>query len=414
MASPFQNALAQLDNVVSLLRKEYQNESQFKKALFLLRRPQKIVKGKLKIKSNSSPFPAFRSQHNNARGPFKGGIRFHPNVNEDEVKALSFWMSVKCAVADIPFGGGKGGVAVDPSKLSQTQLRELSFAYSKLLTPHIGPWKDVPAPDVNTNGQIMAWMLEAYEQKVGRHEPAVFTGKPLNLGGSEGREEATGQGGVYVLNEYVKSKKLTPKKLTVAVQGIGNVGYWFAKLASQLGYKIVVISDSKGAVYSKNGINIDKVMTHKSKNGSVRGMYEEYTNGELLTLKVDILVPAALENAINESNAKSVKAKVILELANGPTTPEAEQILLKKGIDIIPDVLANSGGVIVSYLEWVQNLHGDHWKKDKVNDRMKELIVNAAKEVFEAANSKKISLRQAAYYLGVKRIIDAMMARGRV
>jgi len=370
--------------------------------------PQKIIKGKIKV--GKKTYQAFRIQHNDARGPFKGGIRFHANVSEDEVRALATLMSLKCAVAGIPYGGGKGGVIVDPSKLSKAELKTLSQEYAKLITPYIGPWKDVPAPDVNTDGQIMSWMLETYEKKVGYQAPATFTGKPLELGGSLGRTEATGQGGAYVLSEYIKNKKLESKNVTIAVQGFGNVGYYFAKIATELGYKIAAVSDSQGGIYDPKGLNPEKVLKDKEEGKLKRNI----TNEELLELPVDILVPAALENSISEANMKKIKAKAIIEMANGPTTGEADEYLFKKGIDVIPDILANSGGVTVSYYEWVQNLSGYYWTLARVNEELKRTITQAFIDIDKMKKAKKFSYRRAANYLAVSRILDAMKLRGRV
>lgn len=420
--NPFTNAKKQLDSVVPFLLSEYSDRKKFKKAINLLKRPQNLLKKKITIKMDNGrtkSFQGFRSQHNDARGPFKGGIRFHENVSEDEVKALSFWMSVKCSVAGIPYGGGKGGIIVDPQKLSENELQKLSKGYAQFLSPHIGPWKDVPAPDVNTNGQIMAWMLEAYEKKVGMQAPATFTGKPLELGGSLGREEATGQGGLFVLLTYLKAKKIKLKNTKVVVQGFGNVGYWFARLAQDVGLKIIAVSDSTGAVYDPKGLNIKKLGEEKAKFGSLKEVAvmtkkKLIDNEELLKLQTDILVPAALENSITDKNANDIKAKCILELANGPATPEADEILKTKKIDVIPDVLANSGGVTVSYFEWVQNLGGYYWTKEEVNKKLKPIMENAFSQIHGVVLEKKATYRQAAFFLAVKKIIDAMILRGRV
>lgn len=422
MSSAFQNAQKQIDDVVDVISSDYQDQTRFKKAIELLKKPQKVHKKKLTIKMDNGKnksFQAFRSQHNDARGPFKGGIRFHPQVTEDEVKALSTWMSIKCAVAGIPYGGGKGGIAVNPRELSEKELMQLSQKYAEFLFPHIGPWIDVPAPDVNTGGREMSWMLEAYEKKLGSHAPATFTGKPIELGGSLGREEATGQGGVYILQNYIKYKKRLPKKTNIAVQGFGNVGYWFAKLASDLGYKIVAVSDSSGGVYKSSGLNIDKLKNLKESLGSFVEVaksknFKFISNEDLLALKVDILVPSALENAINFKNPKNIKAKVIIEMANGPVTPDAEEFLIKNKVDIVPDVLSNSGGVTVSYFEWVQNLHGYRWSKEKVNEELKIIMDQAFAEIQKVVEQKKISYRKATFSLAVKKIVDAMMLRGRV
>ncbi len=414
MSSAFENAIKQLDKVLPILSQEYPDKKRFEKVSSLLKSPQRVISKDLSIKLDNGKkktFKAFRSQYNDARGPFKGGIRFHPGVCLDEVKALSFWMAVKCAVVGIPYGGAKGGIAVDPSTLSKNELKNLSYAYADFISPFVGPWIDVPAPDVNTDGQIMAWLLERYEKKVGHQAPATFTGKPIELGGSQGRTEATGLGGVVVLQEYLKKKGIKVKGTTLAVQGIGNVGYWFAKLAEKEGFKVVAISDSRGGVYDKKGLNVDKILREKEKNGHIKA---NITNEELLTLPVDVLVPAALENAITEGVAKKIKAKAILEMANGPTTPEADEILEKRKIDVIPDVLTNAGGVTVSYFEWAQNLSGYYWEKEEVLRKEEKIMVKAFNDIYNEAKKRKISFRKAAFILAIKRIIDAMMFRGRV
>jgi len=434
MSSAFENAKRQMDEVSILLAKDYSDKKGLEKVLDKLKKPQKLLKRRLKVKMDSGKgetFMAYRSQHNDARGPFKGGIRFHPQVSEDEVKALSIWMTIKCAVVGIPYGGAKGGVKVNPSELSEDELERLSKKYAEFLTPYIGPWKDIPAPDVNTSEREMAWMLDAYEKKVGYHAPATFTGKPIELGGSEGRTEATGLGGFYILDRYLKTKEVKktalPRlrrasgKIKIAVQGFGNVGYWFSKFVIDAGCKVVAVSDSSGALFNEQGLALSRVQKLKEKYGSFQKIYASgesnikfLTNEELLALEVDILVPAALENAIDEKNAKNVKAKAVLELANGPTTPGAEEILLKKGIDILPDVLCNAGGVTVSCFEWVQNLHGYYWKKERVFDELKEIMDRAFNEAYKIKNERNVSFRQAAYLLALKRIIDAMVLRGRV
>ena len=422
MTSPFLIAQQQLDNIVPLLIEEYTDAQRFQRAIEKLKQPDRVLSTTLTIELDTgkkAKFKAFRSQHNNARGPYKGGIRFHPGVSEDEVKALSTWMTWKCAISDIPYGGGKGGIIVDPATLSRSEKQRLSMAYSTWLAPHIGQWVDVPAPDVNTDGQTMAWMVEAYEQAVGHLAPGTFTGKPVELGGSLGRTEATGQGGVYILEAYAKLKKLNPKKTSIAIQGFGNVGYWFAVLAYQLGYNVVAISDSKGAAYVSHGLQPVMLSEAKHRLKSMEKAAKEcgYTyisNDELLALDVDILVPAALENAINEDNVKTVKAKTVLEMANGPVTPGAESALVKKGVDVLPDVLCNAGGVTVSYFEWVQNLHGYSWPKDRVNEELRTHQLTAFAGIAETVEKRKLPYRQAAYLLAVKRVIDAMMLRGRV
>ena len=416
MNSMLEAALTQIKETTTLLQEDYADKKRFKKAVEMVLKPQRIIKGKIKV--GAKTFQAFRIEHNDARGPFKGGIRFHKDVSEDEVRALATLMSLKCAVAGIPYGGGKGGVIVDPSRLTTEELKKLSQEYAKLVTPYIGEWKDVPAPDVNTDGQIMAWMLEAYEKKIGRQAAGTFTGKPLELGGSLGRTEATGQGGVFVLNAYAKAYGIK-KGATVAIQGFGNVGFWFAKLAIDSGFKVVAISDSSAGVYDKKGLNIDKLLDFKNKYGSFanaakKEKIQTISNAELLELPVTVLVPAALENAINKDNMEKISADVVFEMANGPTTSEADNYLFEKGINVIPDILANSGGVTVSYFEWVQNLHGYYWTKSRVNDELKETITTAFNDIHEVKKAKRISYRRAANYLSIKRIVDAMMLRGRV
>ena len=415
-------ALNQIKETSTLLSEDYPDTKRFKKALAKVLEPQKVIKGKLSITGKGGKkktFQAFRIQHNDARGPFKGGIRFHPKVNQDEVQALATLMSLKCAVAGIPYGGGKGGITVDPGSLTEEELKDLSIAYAKLITPYIGAWRDVPAPDVNTNGQIMSFMLEEYEKKVGYQAPGTFTGKPIELGGSLGRTEATGQGGVYVLEAYTKLRKMDPKKTTVAVQGFGNVGYYFAKLASELGFKVIAVSDSSSGIYSEKGLDIKTLAKYKDEGGafkdySVKGGMKFISNEELLELSVDVLVPAALENAITKDNMEKISAKTVIEMANGPTTTEADHYLYERGIDVIPDILSNSGGVTVSYFEWVQNLNGYFWPSVRVNDELKKLITKAFVDIDKVKKEKRISYRRAANYLSLKRIIDAMMLRGRV
>ena len=413
---PFEAAKKQIDSVVPFLEKEYKDKKKFKKAIASLKKPQNLIKGKVNV--NNKSYPAFRSQHNNARGPFKGGIRFHPQVSEKEVKGLSMWMTVKTAVADLPFGGAKGGVRVDPKRLSKDELKGLSQEYARFIADYIGPKVDIPAPDVNTNPQIMAWMLAAYEKKMSKKAPATFTGKPVESGGSLGRTEATGQGGAYILNEYAKVKKLSANKTTVAVQGFGNVGYWFSYLTKKSGFKVAAISDSSATI-PLQGVSLQKLLRLKKQYGSLKEAAKSQglkalSPEKILELNVDVLVPAALEAAINENNYKKIKAKTILELANGPTTPTAEKGLLKKGVEIIPDILANSGGVIVSYFEWLQNLKKERWSKEKVNRKLKKKITKAFDEVYKAKKKYKVSYRQAAYILAIKKVVTAMMKKGQL
>ncbi len=375
----------------------------------------------------------YRVQHQNARGPYKGGLRYHPDVNEDEMRALAAWMTIKCAVADIPFGGAKGGLGIDPHKLSDRELQRLTRAFVQALGDNIGPSTDIPAPDVNTNAQIMAWAADEY-QRLNKHNSranACFTGKPVALGGSLGREQATGRGGLMVLSEYLRRSGKEPRETTVAVQGFGNVGATFARLAYAAGFKVIAVSDSRGGVFHATGLDIEKLAEIRRKAGHLAdnvcypqlgvteaGQREEscdkISNADLLLLDADILVPAALESQITADNAGDVRAKAIMELANGPITAGADAILKEKGITLIPDVLANSGGVIVSYLEWTQNLNNLYWREEAVNAELERKIIAAANAVFGIAEKEGATLREAAYILAVRRLSEALLLSGRL
>jgi len=380
--------------------------------------PDRVLKVFIPVKMDNNRqeiFVGFRSQHNCARGPYKGGIRFHKNVTEEEIKALSMWMTWKCAVVDIPFGGAKGGVIVDPKLLSLSELERLSRGYLRAIYPIIGENLDIPAPDVNTDSRIMAWMLDEYTKIKGEFIPAVITGKPLEMGGSRGRKEATALGGVYILKKITEKLNLDPKNCSIAIQGFGNVGYNFAKIAWKQKYKIVAVSDSQGGIYDKDGLDIEKVKEIKDKTKSVvnyskKGI-RKISNEELLKLEVDILVPAALEGVINKKNVNEIKAKLIIEMANGPITPDADKILEKKNIIIVPDILANSGGVIVSYFEWIQNRTGLYWTLDEVNKKLKEKIYNSFDQIWQIHREKDINLRLSAYSLALSRIEKAMRTK---
>lgn len=409
MNNPYQNAVKQLEAVTKYIEID-------KEILEQLKSPKRVIKADLKVKMDNGKtkvFKAFRSQHNDAIGPYKGGIRFHPNVSEDEVKALSMWMTWKCSTVGIPYGGGKGGIICDPKNMSKGELERLSRAYMKAMYKHFGAWKDVPAPDVNTSGQEMAWMLDEYEKLVGHLEPGMITGKPVELGGSQGRTEATGLGGFYVLEQLAKAKKL-PKNTTVAVQGIGNVGYYFGYFANKAGYNVVAMSDSRGGVYSEAGLDPEKLLAYKEKNNSLAGYpgTKTISNDELLELKADVLVPAALENQITQENAGKIRAKYIIEMANGPVTPEADAILHKKGTVSLPDVLCNAGGVTVSYFEWAQNNMGYYWEKDEVWAKLKVIMDRAFKEVWGVYTKKPVTPRMAAYILAVQKVAKTMQLRG--
>lgn len=398
---PYTNAVSQLKQVAEILKLDG-------KIVAKLLVPDMVHKTDLKIEmddGSEKTFQAFRSEHNNSKGPYKGGIRFHPNVSESEVKALSMWMTWKCSVASLPYGGGKGGIIVDPSKLSQNELEKLSRAYGAWSAKWAGPWLDVPAPDVNTDGQIMSWMLDemmknkTIEQKMAVNWRATYTGKPIAIGGSQGRDEATGMGGFYTLENLVRSMKLKKKDVMLAVQGMGNVGFWFAKLASEAGYKVVAISNSRGGIYDEKGIVID---------GTLGSRKQNITNNELLLLPVTILVPAALENVITAEVAEKLQAKAIIEMANGPVTPEADEVLARRSILSVPDVLSNSGGVTVSYFEWVQNLHGAVWSKDEVLTKLRIVMDRAYGEMWEKYKTLKVSLRMSAYANAVARVAEAL------
>ncbi|MDD5251714.1 MAG: Glu/Leu/Phe/Val dehydrogenase [Patescibacteria group bacterium] len=406
----FKNALVQLKNAAEAAGLD-------PVVVEVLKHPKRILQVSVPVVMDDGAvkvFEGYRVQHNDARGPFKGGLRFHPKTDLDEVKALAFWMAIKCAVVNVPFGGGKGGVAVDPKKLSSGELERLSRAFIRAIAPVIGPDVDVPAPDMNTTPEIMAWMVDEYARVTGKFQPAVITGKPIAIGGSLGRTAATGRGGLFALEEWRRRANLKAKDLTIAVQGIGNVGFWFAKLAREAGYKVVAISDSKGGVYATAGINLDKALAYKKEHGNLKGFPadKEISNERLLELPVDVIVPAATENVLTDKNAGRVKARVVLELANGPTTPEADFKLAKKGITVIPDVLANSGGVAVSYFEWVQNRTGYYMTEAEVNDKLKKLMVEAFYDVAGLATDKSLTLRTAAFALAVRRIAEAQQARG--
>jgi len=380
--------------------------------------PVRMDNGSLRV------FTGYRIQFDDTRGPTKGGVRFHPNVTRDEVTSLSFWMTIKCAVAGLPFGGAKGGIIVNPKELSNLELERLSRGYIRAIVDVIGPKRDIPAPDVYTNATIMGWMADEYYEIMREQLPGVITGKPIHLGGSLGREAATGQGALYVLQQWAKQNGLDPKQTTIAVQGFGNAGYHFARLAQQAGYQIVAISDSKGAVHSKEGLDVDKVMHHKRTRRELKAMlycdasvceeaeHKTLSNEDLLELDVDVLVLAAMENQITTQNAKRIKARHILEIANGPVNSQADAILTARGIPVLPDVLVNSGGVTVSYFEWVQNRAGYYWSQDEVNAKLKIIMDREANNIFELSKQKAISLRTAAYLHGVQRIAGAINEKG--
>ncbi len=370
--------------------------------------PVKMDDGSVKV------FTGYRVQHNLGRGPAKGGIRYHQNVSLDEVKALAMWMTWKCAVVGIPFGGGKGGVIVDPKKLSRKELEALTRRFFTEIEVLVGPEKDIPAPDVNTNAQVMAWMMDTYSMHMGYTVPGVVTGKPISLGGSEGRNEATARGTVFCIVEAVRHLGIELDKSTVAIQGFGNAGSIAATLITAEKATVVAVSDSTGGIHNPNGLEIPKVIAWKQEHGTVQGFpgSKDISNAEILEVQCDILIPAALENQITERNAGNIKARLIAEAANGPTTPEADDILWKAGKFMIPDILCNAGGVTVSYFEWVQDLNRDHWSETEVNEKLKGIMVKAFQETLAIARREQCYMRTAAYLLAVERVADATQMRG--
>lgn len=388
-----------------------------KGVLEMLLEPQRVVIVRIPVKMDNGTtrvFTGYRSQHSDAIGPAKGGVRFHPDVSLDEVMALSFWMTFKCGVVGLPYGGGKGGVAVNPKELSQTELERLSRGYVRALYDVLGSEKDIPAPDVYTNAQIMSWMMDEYSVIRRYTDFGMITGKPIVLGGSKGRSEATARGVVVTTLEAIKKMNMHISDATVAIQGFGNAGSVAANILYNLGAKIVAISDSKGAVYSENGLDPKALEKHKDETGSVVGFSggRDIAGGELLELPVDILIPAALEKVITEDNAPYIKAKIVAEAANGPTMPKADEILNKNGVLVIPDILCNAGGVTVSYFEWVQNNYGYYWSEDEVNSRLTEKMQDAFFSVWQMSTEYNTDMRTAAYMVAVKRISEAIKLRG--
>lgn len=392
----------------------------------MLRRPHKRIEMSVPIRRDDGTlavFPAWRVQYNNVLGPTKGGVRFHPGVNLEETTELARWMTIKCALMNLPFGGGKGGVQVDPKDLSRQELERLARSYIRELHDLMGPDTDIPAPDVNTNPRIMGWMADEYDQIARTKAPAAITGKPLPLGGSEGRVAATGQAALYVLQEWAKRSDKDPKEITVAVQGFGNAGAHFAMLAHDAGFRIVAVSDSRGAIYAKDGFDPAPIHKEKEKGKGLDKVYsdtsvvdagdaEELDPKKLLSLDVDVLALAALQDAVTADNVDAVNANVILEIANGPVSPEADEALYEKGVTVLPDVLVNAGGVTVSYYEWVQGRTGDRWSADTVAQRLKERFDLVSPECFDRAEADGTSMRQAAYALAVERISRAIESRG--
>lgn len=403
--NPWQRALQQLEKAAAIVELDPALKRRLEK-------PDAIVEAEFGVQMDtgqSQKFRGYRVQHNNILGAYKGGLRYHPAVDLDEAKALAFWMTMKCALVGVPFGGGKGGVEVDPKKLSEGELERLTRAFIKELVLHIGSEKDVPAPDVGSNSKVMHWIYDEYSKLVGKPSPMVVTGKPIEIGGSEGRTEATGLGGAYALQAILHLSRLhLDKELTVAIQGIGNVGSFLAQNLSAAGMKIVALSDSKGGTHDESGLDVVVALAYKKEKGTLAGFAHDISPQEILTLPVDILVPAALENAITEKNAADIKAKIILEMANGPTTLEADTVLEERGVTIIPDILANAGGVVVSYFEWLQNKSGQKWQRDEVFHELKTKMESASEKVFFMSRAKHISMRDAAYVVALRNIQDKM------
>ncbi|MEM2180681.1 MAG: Glu/Leu/Phe/Val dehydrogenase [Nitrososphaeria archaeon] len=370
--------------------------------------PVKMDDGKIKV------FTGYRVQHNDARGPFKGGIRYHPLVDINEVRALAMWMTWKTAVLNIPYGGAKGGVACNPKEMSKSELERLTRKYTMMISPIIGPYTDIPAPDVYTDSQTMAWIMDTYSQLVGYRVPAIVTGKPLSLGGSVGRSTATSRGVIVAAKEAAKAFKREMEGLGIVIQGFGNVGANAAILAREFGAKVIAVSDSKGGIYNEKGLDVLEVLRHKEQSGSVVNFpgAKNVSNEELLELPCDILVPAALEGQIHKGNAKNIQAKIVVEGANGPTTPEADKILFDREIMVVPDILANGGGVLVSYFEWVQNLTNLYWTESEVNEKLDNKMREAFLQVYDIAKEKCVDMRTAALILSVGRVVEAMKAAG--
>lgn len=409
--NPFAVAQEQLDQCAEILKLDPGVHA-------MLREPMRELKVQIPVRMDDGlvrVFEGFRVQYNDARGPTKGGIRFHPQETVDTIRALAAWMTWKCALLDLPLGGGKGGVICDPKSMSQGELERLSRGYIDAIWQFIGPGKDVPAPDVYTNPQMMAWMMDEYSKLSGRNEFGVVTGKPLSVGGSPGREDATARGGMFAIREAARELGLDLKNATVAVQGYGNAGYFAAKLAkSMFGSKVVAVCDTRGAVYSADGIDPDDAAYHKSESGTVAECAgtEAISDEELLTSDVDVLIPCALENVITAENAGKVKARIIAELANGPTTPEADDILFERGIHMLPDFLCNAGGVTVSYFEMVQNASRYTWSEDEIDQRLDRKMTDAYHDVLRTSREYEINMRQAAYVVAIKRVEEAMRHRG--
>lgn len=409
--NPFEVALKQLEEASKILNLD-------KGMLEILSNPKRILTVSIPTRMDDGTikvFTGFRSQHNDARGPHKGGIRYHPDVTLDEVKALSMWMTWKCAIANIPYGGGKGGIICNPKQMSENELERMTRRFAYLIADIIGPYKDIPAPDVYTGGKEMAWIMDTYSALKGNYvQPEVITGKPLAIGGSLGRTEATGRGLAYTVREAAKKRNIDMKQATFVVQGFGNAGQFASKLVEEQGAKMIAASDSQGAIINTNGMPVGELMKFKTETGSIVGFGDakSITNDELLETECTLLIPAALENQITQNNVDKIKTQIIAEAANGPTTPEADDILYKKNILVIPDVLANGGGVTVSYFEWLQNLRREYWTEEEVNNRLDMNITKSFFDVYDTHEKYKVDMRKAATLLAVQRVVEAINIRG--
>ncbi|MFC4808462.1 Glu/Leu/Phe/Val family dehydrogenase [Paenibacillus sp. GCM10023250] len=382
----------------------------------LLKEPMRVLAVRFPVRMDDGKtrvFVGYRAQHNDAVGPTKGGVRFHPDVNEAEVKALSIWMSLKCGIANLPYGGGKGGVICDPRKMSFRELERVSRGYVRAISQIVGPTKDIPAPDVMTNAQVMAWMMDEYSRIREFDSPGFITGKPLVLGGSHGRESATARGVAIMIDEAMGKLGIPLQGSRVVIQGFGNAGSYLAKFMYDAGAKVIAISDVHGALYNEQGLDIDELMDRRDSFGTITNLYKNtISNDELLALECDVLVPAAIENQITASNADRIRAKIIVEAANGPTTIEATRIVTDRGILLVPDVLASAGGVIVSYFEWVQNNQGYYWTEEEVDAKLRLMMVRGFESVYELHRTKKVDMRLAAYMVGVRKLAEAVRLRG--
>ncbi|MEW9670551.1 Glu/Leu/Phe/Val dehydrogenase [Ammoniphilus sp. 3BR4] len=389
----------------------------FKEAIYeLLKEPMRVLTVRIPVKMDDGSvkvFTGYRAQHNDAVGPTKGGIRFHPSVTEEEVKALAMWMSIKCGITGLPYGGGKGGIQCDPRQMSMRELERLSRGYVRAISQLVGPTKDIPAPDVFTNSQVMAWMMDEYSRIREYDSPGFITGKPLVLGGSAGRESSTAQGVTIILHEAAKVAGIDLKGARVIIQGFGNAGSFLAKFLHDVGAKIIGISDAYAALYDPAGLDIQYLLDRRDSFGTVTNLFTNtITNQELLIKDCDILVPAAIENQITEENAADIKAKVVVEAANGPTTLRATEILTERGVLLVPDVLASAGGVVVSYFEWVQNNQGFYWTEQEVQERLEKILIASFHNVLQVSSNRKVDMRLAAYLVGLKRMAEAVEWRG--